>query len=242
METDTTRRDFLKLAAVSAVSVLVFKVAPTEAGGKPRTFAFVVDTTKCIGCGSCARACARENDVPEGCHRTWIERYTVTTQGKCYVESPNGGKDGWKEPPLGQGDEVAKAFFVPKLCNHCAKPACVQVCPVGATFRSPEGAILMDKERCVGCGYCLQACPYSARFMNPVTHTADKCTWCYHRTTKGLPPACVAVCPTGARRFGEVTEGSDMEKFLQKERLSVLRGELGTEPAVHYVGLSQEVR
>lgn len=239
---DATRRDFLKVAGVTAVTAFVFDIEAAEAGGKPRSYAFVVDTTKCIGCGSCARACARENDVPEGCHRTWIERYTVTTNGKLYVESPEGGKNGFGDPPLAKGEEVAKSFFVPKLCNHCEKAPCTQVCPVGATFRSPEGVILVDNKRCVGCAYCLQACPYVARFMNPGSHTADKCTWCYHRVTKGLPPACVSVCPVGARRFGEVTEGSEMERFLQKERLGVLKPELGTEPAVHYVGLSKEVR
>lgn len=236
-----SRRDFLKIAATSAVSIFVLKTAPAFAGGKPKSYAFVIDTTKCIGCGNCARACARENSVPEGCHRTWIERYTVTTNDRLYVESPNGGKNGFGPPPLAPGEEVAKSFFVPKLCMHCSKPACTQVCPVGATFRTPDGAVVVDKERCVGCGYCIQSCPYAARFLNPITRTADKCTWCYHRITKGMTTACCSVCPTGARRFGEVTEGSDMEKFLQKERLSVLKAELGTGPNVHYVGLSEEV-
>ena len=74
---------------------------------------------------------------------------------------------------------------MPKLCNHCAHSPCVQVCPVGATFESPDGVVLVDKDYCLGCRYCVQACPYGCRYIDPRTRTVDKCTLCYHRITRG---------------------------------------------------------
>src|SRR3990170_2937299 len=100
--------------------------------------------------------------------------------------------------------DILRSFFVPKLCNHCDRPPCVQVCPVGATFKSRDGVVLVDADYCIGCRYCIQACPYGARYLEPETKVADKCTFCYHRVRKGLLPVCVEVCPTQARIFGEI--------------------------------------
>jgi len=203
-------------------------------------YAFLVDTEKCIGCGSCARACAAENDVPDGFFRTWIERYAVGTEGS-HVDSPNGGKDGF--PPLQVGFEATKAFFVPKLCNHCKETPCIQVCPVGASYRTKDGMVLVDGERCIGCAYCVQACPYGSRFLHPVSHTAEKCTWCYHRVTKGLKPACVEVCPTGTRLFGDMKrDGDPVRHAIEYDRVAILQGHLLTEPQCFYLHLDKEVR
>lgn len=237
--TKMTRRDFLRGGAGAAATLFLLKVPVVEGGvRKTKSYAFIVDTTRCIGCGNCVRACAAENDVPEGVYRTWIERYTVSRSGDVAVESPEGGKEGFGPPPV-EEQEVGKSFFVPKLCNHCSNPPCVQVCPIGATFKTKDGVILVDSEHCMGCGYCVQSCPYAARFMNEGSHTADKCTWCYHRITRGKAPACVAICPVGARRFGE--EEGEIGKTISEGRMNVLKGDLGTEPKVHYVGLSSEV-
>ena len=143
-------------------------------------YGMAIDVSKCIGCGRCADACKTENDVPREPQyfRTWIERYTIVQNGEPIVESPNGGLDGF--PPMENARDrgVLRSFFVPKLCNHCDNPPCVQVCPVGATFVTPDGVVLVDQEYCVGCRYCIQACPYGARFLDPETHTAEKCTFC----------------------------------------------------------------
>jgi len=138
---------------------------------------------------------------------------------------------------------VVRTFFVPKLCNQCAEPPCVQVCPVGATFQTQDGVVLVDDERCMGCRYCIQACPYGARYLNPVKRTADKCTFCYHRITKGLLPACVEVCPTEARIFGDLKAEADrLVRFHRVNQISVLKPDLNTEPKVLYASLDGEVR
>ena len=120
-------------------------------------------------------------------------------------------------------EEIEKAFFVPKLCNHCDNPPCVQVCPVGATY-SARRSSARRQDWCIGCGYCIMACPYGARFFHPVYHTAEKCTFCYHRITKGLKTACVQACPFGARQIGNLHDPNDpVTKVITTQRVSVLK-------------------
>ena len=210
---------------------------------KQKKYCFIVDVTGCIGCGSCCVADRKENDVPEGQYRTWVERYVIDILNTVYVDAPNGGEDGYSQARSDIPNEVKKSFFVPKLCNMCEDPSCVQVCPVAATFTSPDGFVLVDKDHCVACGYCVQACPYGVRFINEKTNTADKCTWCYHRVRRGKLPACVNACPTGARKFGDLNDfESEVAKiYHSKALLSVLKKELGNEPQLYYIGAGQEV-
>ena len=201
-----------------------------------------IDIDKCIGCARCVVACKTENDVPQGHYfNTWVERYVVRTDGTVQVESPNGGVDGY--PPIENEESVLRTFFVPKLCNHCKNAPCVQVCPVGATFETKDGVVLVDDDYCLGCRYCIQACPYGARWFHPTKRVAGKCTMCYHRVRKGLVPACVEVCPTGARTFGEVDDRSTpLSRFLRWNDIQVLKPHLNTEPKVYYANLDGEVR
>ncbi|MEK7672217.1 MAG: 4Fe-4S dicluster domain-containing protein [Bacteroidota bacterium] len=202
-----------------------------------------IQIDKCIGCGRCVEACKDENDVPKEpfFFRTWVERYTIKKDSEVIVQNIDPRIEGVKET-VGER-EILRSFFVPKLCNQCDNPPCVQVCPVGATFKTADGVVLVDEERCIGCRYCIQACPYGARYMNPKTETADKCTFCYHRITKGLLPACVEVCPTQARVFGDVrSSASPLTRFKRMNKLHVLKPSLNTEPKVSYSGLDGEVR
>jgi Fe-S-cluster-containing dehydrogenase component len=209
---------------------------------KEHYYAMGIQINKCIGCGKCVKACKLENDVPKEpfYFRTWVERYIIYADHKVYVDSPGGGMDGY--PPKVDEKKALRTFFVPKICNHCDNPPCVQVCPVGATFKSPDGVVLVDHKYCIGCRYCIQACPYGARYLHPVSKTADKCTFCYHRITKGLLPACVEICPTQARVFGELKKpASPIQRLLRLERVQVLKPNLNTEPKVYYTGLDMEV-
>ncbi|MGD0536401.1 MAG: 4Fe-4S dicluster domain-containing protein [Verrucomicrobiota bacterium] len=213
-----------------------------------------IDINRCIGCGICVEACKTENHVPMGRNyfRTWIERYIITkpkpgtgaARGEVLVESPDGGMHGFSDLPVPAAD-VLHSFFVPKLCNLCEHSPCVQVCPVGATFDAPDGAVLIDPEYCIGCGFCIQACPYGCRFLNPFTRTAEKCTLCYHRITRGLKPACVEVCPTQARIFGDLKNAppeDPIRQFYQDNRVQALKPFLGTDPRLFYAGMDKEVR
>ena len=250
-EAPLDRRTFLKKSCLAALPLLVAQVSQLANGettgseykASEHYYGMGVDVGKCIGCGRCADACKNENDVPREpfYFYTWVERYVVKTNGETVVESPNGGIDGFPSAVAEKG--ILRTFFVPKLCNHCANPPCVQVCPVGATFSSPDGVVLVDKDYCIGCRYCIQACPYGARFFDPRTRTAAKCTFCYHRVTKGLLPACVEVCPTGARIFGEVhLRASLLARFRRFNEIQVLKPHLNTEPKVFYANLDGEVR
>jgi Fe-S-cluster-containing dehydrogenase component len=206
-------------------------------------YAMLMDLERCIGCGQCVAACKTENDVPDEptMFRTWVERYIIKNDHTVRVDSPNGGKNGFADDVPER--EIFRSFFVPKTCNHCSRPPCVQVCPVGATFRTPEGAVIVDRKYCVGCRYCIQACPYGARYFHPDYHTPDKCTFCYHRVTRGLRPACVEACPRQVRIFGDLHDPkSKLVKLLHKHPVQVLKPTLNTEPRVYYLNLDKEVR
>ena len=203
-----------------------------------------VEVDKCIGCSRCVEACKAENDVLREpfFFRTWIERYVIKKDGEVAVESINVKGKSSREATQDDPD-VLRTFFVPKLCNHCAHPPCVQVCPVGATFATEDGVVLIDAKRCIGCRYCIQACPYGARYLDPRTKTADKCTFCYHRVRRGLLPACVEVCPTQARIFGDLrSKASRLVRFARMNKIHVLKPALNTEPKVYYAQLDGEVR
>ena len=203
-----------------------------------------IEIDKCIGCNRCVEACKVENNVPDlpFFFRTWIERYVIKWDGEVLVEDIS-IKDSKSKASAQEDRDVVRSFFVPKLCNHCANPPCVQVCPVGATFSTKDGVVLVDKERCVGCRYCIQACPYGARYLHPVTRTADKCTFCYHRVVKGLLPACAEVCPTRARIFGDLrSKASRLMRFTRMNKIHVLKPALNSEPKVYYAQLDGEVR
>ncbi|MEO8678531.1 MAG: 4Fe-4S dicluster domain-containing protein [Vicinamibacterales bacterium] len=203
-----------------------------------------IEIDKCIGCNRCVEACKAENDVPldDGHYRTWVERYVIKKDGNVTVTNISAKSEPAREA-VPEDADVLRTFFVPKLCNQCVNPPCVQVCPVGATFATKDGVVLVDADRCVGCSYCIQACPYGARYMNPKTHTADKCTFCYHRVRQGLLPACVEVCPTQARIFGDLrSKASRLVRFERMNKIHVLKPALNTEPKVYYAQLDGEVR
>ncbi|MCL5022812.1 MAG: 4Fe-4S dicluster domain-containing protein [Nitrospirae bacterium] len=261
-----TRRKFLK-NTIAGIAGLALPAAGAEIVSPRKLFAarndtisgpnvrwaFLVDTYKCVGCGLCVKACKLENEVPYDANvtRTWVERYVLTKDGRIHADSPKGARDGFttSKIDLGEGrfhdikkEDIDKAFFVPKLCNQCENPPCVQVCPVGATYQTADGVVLVDRKWCIGCGYCIMACPYGVRFFHPVYHVAEKCTFCYHRITKGLKTACVQACPFGARMVGNIKDPNDpVSRIIRTERVSVLKDEYGTRPQVYYLGISREV-
>ncbi|MBI5881591.1 MAG: 4Fe-4S dicluster domain-containing protein [Elusimicrobia bacterium] len=248
------RRDFLKLTASALLTAAAAALAAPAAWAekfyreppwrrKKPYWGFGVDIEKCIGCARCVDACKTENDVPREpfYFRTWVERYIIRKDNEIKIDAPNGGLDGY--PPVADPETVAKSFFVPKLCNLCESSPCVQVCPVGATFKTEDGVVLIDKKYCIGCRYCIQACPYGTRYFHPVLQVADKCSVCYHRLKRGMVTACVEVCPTGARMVGDLSDPeSNVTKFRENNKVQTLKANMGTEPKLVYKGLDKEVR
>jgi len=235
------------LVSISAIGgtlkLLPAKAFAREAPRKGKWYGFGVSVDKCIGCARCMESCKTENDVPRAPFfvRTWVERYVIRKDGETIVKAIEPNVEGIPETAADR--EILRSFFVPKLCNQCADPPCVQVCPVGATFQTGDGVVLVNIKTCVGCRYCIQACPYGARYLTPTTRTADKCTFCYHRVSQNLLPACVEVCPTQARIFGDLNTGvSVLTRFRRMNKIHVLKPALNTEPKVYYAGLDGEVR
>ena len=187
-------------------------------GAQGKRYGMLVDMRKCIGCQACTVSCSMENLPPIGQFRTTVLQYEVSAPGMA----------------------APAMVSLPRLCNHCDNPPCVPVCPVQATFQRTDGIVLVDNERCVGCGYCVQACPYDARFINHETQTADKCTFCEHRLEVGLLPACVESCVGGARVIGDLNQAdSEINRRIaaSKDQVKVLKPGLKTEPHVFYIGL-----
>jgi len=236
---------FLILSGAARAGLQILRGEPAPEAAKYQAaehwWGMIIDISKCIGCGNCVKACAAENGVPDGYFRTWVERYTIKDGewDRPQVDSPDGGMNAF--PVLNEPN--TKSFFVPKLCNHCADPPCVQACPVGATFQSPDGVVLVDQKYCIGCRYCIQACPYGARYLDPRKSVVDKCTLCYHRITKGLTTACCEVCPTGARQLVDLKNPNDpVHKFLRENHVEVLKPHLATGPKAFYKDLDGAVR
>jgi len=180
-------------------------------------YGMVLDLRKCVGCHACTVSCKFENNVPEGNFRSWVRV--------------------WEK---GNFPEVAVSFL-PRLCNHCDDPPCVEVCPVTATFKIENGTVVIDDDLCIGCAYCVQACPYDMRYINPVTKIADKCDFCRARYGEGLLPACVTSCIGNARIFGDMDDpDSEISQVMNNNPVQVLYPEYGTEPNVFYIAMDEE--
>ena len=216
---------------------------------KPKTlYAMALDLNKCIGCRRCAYACVMENNQARNLHIEWIKVISVNRE-----EFPEllGSDMMYTEAPK------KERVYIPMACMHCEQPPCVMVCPVRATWKEPDGIVVIDYDRCIGCRYCLTACPYGARRFNWTVpyvppnqinpnmhilgnvirqpHVTEKCTWCIQRTRDGGVPACVEICPVGARSFGNLLDpDSPIRRIAEEYGLFVLRPAAGTHPKFFY--------
>jgi len=253
-----SRRDFLRAAGITVLGVggaggyltartlatRPSEVEPTEGGVR---YALAIDTQKCAaaaGCTACTTACHEEHNVPtvgNTQHEVkWIWKEEVHNVFHEFVSH--------------YGDHELEHREIPVLCNHCDNPPCVRVCPTQATYKRPDGPVMMDMHRCIGCRYCVVGCPYGARSFNysdpreffPDGLTNDeyptrrkgvveKCTMCTERIARGQQPACVEKCPTGAMLFGDLEDPStEISAYLKSNFTVRRRADLGTRPHVHY--------
>jgi Fe-S-cluster-containing dehydrogenase component len=208
-------------------------------------WAMVIDVKACVGCRKCVYACVRENNIGRDSGFTYIQVLEMPQgaidleQGTVYYDE-GGSPDHW---------------YLPVQCMHCAQPTCVYGCPVQATWKEPDGTVLIDYHKCIACRNCMITCPYFARHFNwvepdvpknevnpdvPLEEKAgvvEKCTFCVHRTRNGKTTACTEACPVGARKFGDLNDpDSEVSALLRTRRAFRLKENLGTGPMIWYVG------
>lgn len=177
-----------------------------------KRYALVIDSRKCINCKACAVSCRAQNKVPLGKYRNWLNEET---------------KGEWPK---------RTALFEPEQCHHCAEPACVRVCPTGASRQRSDGIVFVSPPDCVGCRYCMIACPYDARFFREDIGVVEKCDFCMRRVDHGELPACVDTCPGKVRVFGDIRDSaSKLHELLERRQYRVKKAEAGTGPQIYYL-------
>jgi Fe-S-cluster-containing dehydrogenase component/formate-dependent nitrite reductase membrane component NrfD len=179
-------------------------------------YGFAIDLRKCIGCHACTIACKAEHQIPIGVNRCWVK----TVEKGTFPDT--------------------RRFFFPVLCNQCEEAPCARICPTNALFKRRDGIVDLNGDACIGCRACMEACPYDQLFIDPGTHTAEKCNFCANRVENNLLPSCVSVCPTECRIFGDLDDPtSEVSRIVQREAFMVRKPEKGTGPKVFYLGAEE---
>lgn len=240
MSNCSSRRSFIKQSAAAGVTlasgVTLFTVgAPTEAKAEGVTsdvrWGMLIDVNRCKSdCDACVTACNEEHGIKDNdrplTDPQWIRKVEVTDPKSGHEKS------------------------LPVMCQHCAEPPCVDVCPTGASFKRADGIVLVDKHICIGCRYCMMACPYKARsFVHETLEdqkshsprgkgTVESCTMCVHRVDEGKQPACVETCSDlghEAMLFGDLNDPeSDIAKRVASYNTTQIRADLGVDPGIRY--------
>lgn len=181
-------------------------------------YGFVIDLKKCIGCHACSIACKAEHDIPVGVNRCWVK---TVEKGRF----PD-----------------AERLFLPVLCNQCTDAPCMNICPTSALFRRKDGIVDLHGDACIGCKACMAACPYDQLFIDPNTRTAEKCNFCANRIENQLQPACVSVCPTECRIFGDLDDpATKVAQIVAQQDFTVRKPEKGTGPKIFYLQADESI-
>ncbi len=213
-------------------------------------FVYALNLTRCIGCRKCVHACVAENNQSRNPEIQYI-RVLKLPHGSLNLEQADHNYAPESVPEKGY-------FYMPVQCQQCKNPPCVKVCPVHATWQESDGITVIDYDWCIGCRYCAAACPYWARHFNFTKPSIpkdkinpdmaylgnrprrqgvmEKCHFCIQRTRAGRMPACLEVCPVGARKFGNILDpNSEVSNIIRKKRVFIqLKEELGTSPRFFY--------
>ena len=206
--------------------------APTEPASSKVRWGMLVDLNRCASdCDACVTACDKENGLP-------AEKTATSAQWIRKVELK---------------DMRGQVRSLPMMCQHCAEPPCVDVCPTGASFKRADGIVLVDRHSCIGCRYCVMACPYGARSFvhEPVTNQkpdvprgkgcVESCTLCVQRIDRDRIPACVEACAAEGHKallFGDLNDPkSEIARRIAAVAATQVRADLRLDTAVRYQGL-----
>jgi sulfite dehydrogenase (quinone) subunit SoeB len=203
----------------------------------------VIDLDTCVGCHACAVSCKEWNAGGIAGPLTDEQPYGREPSGVWFNRVHSYEVAAGAQAARPTGSEPALTLHFPRSCLHCETPACVTVCPTGASYkRAEDGIVLVDEDKCIGCKLCSWACPYGAREYSEVEGVMKKCTLCVDRIyNEHLPeserqPACVQACPTRARHFGDLGDPESKVSKLVAERGGVaLMPELGYAPVNRYL-------
>lgn len=229
-----TRRHLLLASGAVLIAAPVQARKPGEPASAAQRWGLLIDTAKCAPeCNVCVESCKAEMGL------SGHDRPLTDAQ---YIRKVN-----VRDPATGN------AHSVPVMCQHCAKPACVDVCPTGASMKRADGVVLVDRHICIGCRYCMMACPYKARSFAHEEQTGQQphlprgkgtvegCTLCVHRIDEGRQPACVEGCAArakGAMLFGDLNDpDSEIARRVAREATTRIRADLGLEPGIRYQGI-----
>jgi molybdopterin-containing oxidoreductase family iron-sulfur binding subunit len=216
-------------------------------------FGYGLDVNRCIGCRRCVYACVDENNQSRDPQIHWIRVLEFEREHAVRGMSLDEGEPFYDHERVPAKDKL----YLPVACQQCENPPCTRACPTQATWQEPDGIVVIDYDWCIGCRYCMAACPYGARHfnwsepglsndeVNPETHilgnrprahgVVEKCTFCIQRTRAGRYPACVEICPVGARKFGNLLDPESEIRYVMKhKRTFVLKADLATRPKFFY--------
>jgi molybdopterin-containing oxidoreductase family iron-sulfur binding subunit len=211
-------------------------------------FGYAFNITRCEGFMECVAACVKENNLDRKSNTQYIRIFEM--------------EHGEMSPEVGDGKYFHKVpvddhFYMGVQCFHCESAPCIKACPTKATWKEPDGIVVVDYDWCIGCRYCMAACPYYGRRFNwneplvPLDEMTkkqhylgnrmrtkgqmEKCTFCVQRSREGRNPACVEACPTGSRVFGNLLDPKSEIRFVLKhKKVFRFKEELGTDPKFWY--------
>jgi molybdopterin-containing oxidoreductase family iron-sulfur binding subunit len=228
------------------------QVTVSAAAARPGVlFGYGLDLSRCVGCRRCVYACVKENNQSRSRPQIhWIKVLEMPKEHGVDLAHADAYYEAETVPRPGK-------FYMPVQCQQCRHPPCVKACPTKATWKEPDGIVVVDQDWCIGCRCCMSACPYGARRFNwatpslppeetnPAMHVlgnrprpkgvVEKCTFCVQRTREGRYPACVEACPVGARKFGDLADPeSEIRRVMETKRVFVFKEELATHPQFYY--------
>jgi molybdopterin-containing oxidoreductase family iron-sulfur binding subunit len=244
-EKEETVRRLERLAKIqNNVNVQISSKEPIEGV----LFGYAFNVTRCEGYMECVAACVKENNLDRKTNTQYIRIFEM--------------EHGQMSPEAGDGKFVHQVpvedhFYMGVQCNHCESAPCIKACPTKATWKEPDGIVVVDYDWCIGCRYCMAACPYYGRRFNwndpqvPLKEMTkkqhylgnrirakgqtEKCTFCVQRSREGRLPACVEACPTGSRVFGNLLDpDSEIRFVLKHKKVFRWKEDLGTDPKFWY--------